>query len=255
MASVWSWVTYIKVVFIRCRSLIISARIWLRSLASRLESGSSMRKTFGSRTIARPMATRWRWPPERALGLRSRYWVMSRISAALADLFVYGVLVRLAKLEGEGHVVIHRHVRVERVVLEDHRDVAVLGRMSLTTLPSIMTSPPEISSSPAIMRNVVDLPQPLGPTRTMNSRSAISMLKSCTATTPSSRNLQLRTGLLGGFLGLFGLLFLARGVRIDFLDVFQDNFCHKYAVTRLPPQGRASPPSAGNGRHYARSPH
>ena len=31
--------------------------------------------------MARPMATRWRWPPDRALGLRSRYWVMSRIFA------------------------------------------------------------------------------------------------------------------------------------------------------------------------------
>ena len=41
-----------------------------------------MSMTFGSRTMARPMATRWRWPPESALGLRSRYWVISRISAA-----------------------------------------------------------------------------------------------------------------------------------------------------------------------------
>ena len=32
--------------------------------------------------MARPMATRWRWPPERALGLRSKYWVMSRVAAA-----------------------------------------------------------------------------------------------------------------------------------------------------------------------------
>ncbi|CUO30190.1 Protein of uncharacterised function (DUF1602) [Flavonifractor plautii] len=66
----------------RWRSLMISARIWLRSLASRLDSGSSIRNTWGSRTMARPMATRWRWPPDSALGLRSRYWVMSRISAA-----------------------------------------------------------------------------------------------------------------------------------------------------------------------------
>jgi hypothetical protein len=44
---------------------LISARMATRSLASRLESGSSNRNTFGgSRTMARPMATRWRWPPE-----------------------------------------------------------------------------------------------------------------------------------------------------------------------------------------------
>ena len=36
------------------------------------------------------------------------------------------------------------------------------------------------------MRSVVDLPQPEGPTSTMNSLSAISRLKSCTATTPLS---------------------------------------------------------------------
>jgi hypothetical protein len=35
-------------------------------LGSRLESGSSIKNTDDSRTIARPMATRWRWPPELA---------------------------------------------------------------------------------------------------------------------------------------------------------------------------------------------
>jgi hypothetical protein len=34
----------------------------------------------------------------------------------------------LAQHQREGHVVAHRHVRVERVVLEHHRDVALLGR-------------------------------------------------------------------------------------------------------------------------------
>jgi hypothetical protein len=43
-----------------------------RSFASRFDSGSSNRNTCGSRTMARPMATRWRWPPESARGLRAR---------------------------------------------------------------------------------------------------------------------------------------------------------------------------------------
>src|SRR5215218_7377024 len=48
------------------------------------------------------------------------------------------------------------------------------GGRSLTTLPPISTVPPEMSSRPAIMRKVVDLPQPDGPTSAMNSRSATS---------------------------------------------------------------------------------
>ncbi|VTN09847.1 Inner membrane transport protein ydhC [Raoultella terrigena] len=40
----------------------------MRSWASRLESGSSNRKTCGLRTIARPIATRWRWPRKARAG-------------------------------------------------------------------------------------------------------------------------------------------------------------------------------------------
>ncbi len=48
------------------------------------------------------------------------------------------------------------------------------GGTSLTTSPPIEMSPPVISSSPAIMRSVVLLPQPEGPTSTTNSLSAMS---------------------------------------------------------------------------------
>jgi hypothetical protein len=57
-------------------------RICTRSLASRLDSGSSIRNACGLRTIALPIATRWRWPPERLAGLRSSSGVSSSISAA-----------------------------------------------------------------------------------------------------------------------------------------------------------------------------
>jgi hypothetical protein len=46
------------------------------------------------------------------------------------------------------------------------------GGTSLTTWPPIAISPPVMSSSPAIMRSVVLLPQPDGPTSTTNSLSA-----------------------------------------------------------------------------------
>src|SRR3982751_3424961 len=47
------------------------------------------------------------------------------------------------------------------------------GATRFTTLPPIAISPSVISSSPAIMRSSVDLPQPDGPTRTQNSPSAM----------------------------------------------------------------------------------
>jgi hypothetical protein len=33
----------------------------------------------------------------------------------------------LAKLKPESHIVVHAHMRVQRVILENHRDVAVFG--------------------------------------------------------------------------------------------------------------------------------
>src|SRR5207344_1957816 len=63
-------------------SLDTSVRVCTRSFASRLDNGSSMRNAAGSRTIARPIATRCRWPPDRLAGLRSRNGVRSRTRAA-----------------------------------------------------------------------------------------------------------------------------------------------------------------------------
>ena len=71
IASAWSCVTYSVVVASRFCRRLISPRIVVRSFASRFESGSSMRNTAGSRTIARASATRWRWPPESWRGRRS----------------------------------------------------------------------------------------------------------------------------------------------------------------------------------------
>jgi len=55
------------------------------------------------------------------------------------------------------------------------------GAILLTTSSSILISPAVISSKPASMRSAVDLPQPDGPTRTMNSVSRIARLRSSTA--------------------------------------------------------------------------
>src|SRR5579859_5027565 len=50
-----------------------------------------------------------------------------------------------------------------------------------------------MSSSPAIIRRAVDFPHPDGPTRTMNSPSGISRLRSCTAWTPWAKVLSTRS--------------------------------------------------------------
>ena len=60
------------------------------------------------------------------------------------------------------------------------------GSTSLTSVSPIYNSPLVISSKPAIILNVVDLPQPEGPTKTINSLSTISKLKFWTALNPLS---------------------------------------------------------------------
>src|SRR5882724_11942122 len=55
-----------------------------------------------------------------------------------------------------------------------------LGSTPLTMRPSIATVPALTVSSPATMRNRVDLPQPDGPTTTTNSPSATAQLTPCT---------------------------------------------------------------------------
>ena len=49
---------------------------------------------------------------------------LGRLAHALLDL----VAAELAHLQAERHVVVHAHVRIERVVLEHHGDVAVHRR-------------------------------------------------------------------------------------------------------------------------------
>src|SRR5882724_12153368 len=59
------------------------------------------------------------------------------------------------------------------------------GGRSLTTRSPIVISPAVISSSPATIRSVVDLPHPEGPTSTTNSLSRMWRFTSLTACTSS----------------------------------------------------------------------
>src|SRR3954447_15375573 len=67
------------------------------------------------------------------------------------------------------------------------------GALSETSDPPMRTSPSETSSRPASMRRAVDLPEPEGPTRTMNSASATSSVRSSTARVPSGKTLATRS--------------------------------------------------------------
>ena len=155
-------------------SVASSTRISTRSAASRFDSGSSNRKSCGSRTIARPIATRWRWPPESSRGRRCQQVLdLQRCAAAaLTRARRSPVSAGAARLQPEGHVLVDGHVRIERVALEHHGDAA-LGRLRRRSrsAPSMAIVPSVTSSRPAIIRSSVDLPQPDGPTKTQNSPS------------------------------------------------------------------------------------
>ena len=79
----------------------------------------------------------------------------------------------------------HGHVWVERIGLEHHGDVAVLGQHVGDVDLAEADLPGMISSSPATILSAVVLPQPDGPTSTISSPSAISRFSSSTACVPS----------------------------------------------------------------------
>ena len=173
MASTWSCVTNSDVVRRPRCSFWISRRVCARSLASRLESGSSNRYTAGWRTMARPMATRWRWPPDSSRGLarqvRAQLEDPGRLVDALLD------LGSSAPWRSSGRRPCCRTRSCAgraRSSGTPWRCRARPARSWLTTRPAIEISPPLISSRPATMRSSVDLPQPDGPTMTTNSPSA-----------------------------------------------------------------------------------
>ena len=174
IASTWSWVTKTNVAPSRRWMRLSSRRISPRSCASRFESGSSSRKTAGSRTIARPSATRCRSPPESCIGYRSSSGLepehLGRSRHALLDLPRGTRRIRRPKRHVRGD----RHVRIERVVLEDERDVAPLRRDVVHRAGRRSGSRRRRSArGPRPARSVVDLPHPDGPTSTANAPSGI----------------------------------------------------------------------------------
>src|SRR3954454_3504311 len=65
-----------------------------------------------------------------------------------------------------------------------------LGATSSTTREPIRSEPDDASSSPATIRSAVDLPDPEGPTRIVNSPSATARSSPSTARVPSSKTFE-----------------------------------------------------------------
>ena len=105
----------------------MSARIWTRSFASRLDSGSSIRKAAGSRTIARPIATAAA-DRRKLAGFAGEEWLEAEQLRHLEDAALPLVLVHACNSKREADVRLHGQIGIERVVLEHHRDVALLRR-------------------------------------------------------------------------------------------------------------------------------
>ena len=85
-----------------------------------------------------------------------------------------------------------RHVRIERVVLEHHGDVAVARAHVVDDLAADLDRAVVMSSSPAMVRSSVLLPQPDGPTSTVNSPSGIERSMPRTACTAAVALVQAR---------------------------------------------------------------
>src|SRR3954451_9099619 len=64
------------------------------------------------------------------------------------------------------------------------------GATSLTTRSPMRSSPPDASSSPATIRSAVDLPEPDGPTSTVNPPSSTVRSSPSTARVPSSKTFE-----------------------------------------------------------------
>src|SRR3982751_5411098 len=156
----------------RCR-LAISTRAWPRSAASRFDSGSSNRNTLGARTMARPIATRWRWPPDSSFGVRCRYCVRFRIFAARSTFCWRVATSTLASFSANdmlSNTVMCGYSAYDWNTIARSRLAEGTWVMSR---PSSWIEPCVVASSPAISRSSVDLPQPDGPTKTMNSPFSI----------------------------------------------------------------------------------
>ena len=131
-----------------------------RSFRSSAPSGSSSSSTGGLLTSARASATRWRCPPESWDGLRAPRPGSRTIASASSPRARRSRRGDALHAQPVLDVLGDRHVREERVVLEDGVDVALVRRQCVTSRPPSSMRPAFGRSKPAIRRSVVVLPEP-----------------------------------------------------------------------------------------------
>ena len=168
-ASSWSCVTMTVVRPSFCCSSRISTRTSSRSLASRLDRGSSSSSTSGRKASARASATRCCWPPESWRGKRSPRAFEPHEAQRLGDFGAHLLLRHLAHLEPEGDVLGHGHDAGTAHSSGTPGRYCASRRQRGHVAPAERDAPDVGSMKPAIMRKVVVLPQPEGPSRTRNS--------------------------------------------------------------------------------------
>ncbi len=125
IASSWSWVTKMKVRLSSWCSRSHSARSSRRSLASRLDSGSSSRNVDGLVTSVRASATRCDSPPEHWPGILASRWPIRIMSATSRTRLTRSSGAHLLHAQAELDVLRHVFVREQRVALEHHAEIAV----------------------------------------------------------------------------------------------------------------------------------
>ena len=195
MASSWSCVTCTKVMPTSCwMSLELELELLAQAQVQRAERlveqqrPRAVHERAGERDALLLAAGQLRRP---ALAELPELDDVESLGDAPLDL----VLADLLALEAEGDVLLHREVREQRVGLEDRVDVALVRRVVVTSSPPRWTRPAVGSSNPPIMRSVVVLPQPDGPSIAKKLPRGISRSSSSTAVMSPNRLVTLRSAM------------------------------------------------------------
>ena len=171
-ASSWSCVTYKVVILKSFWSLLSSLRKSTRSLASKLDRGSSRQRILGSKTSARASATRCCCPPDSSETLRCNCF--SVILIFLATSFTFSRIISGFIFLTLRPKAIFSYTVIVGKRAYDWKTIPISrasGSNRVTSRPPTSILPRVGILKPTRARKVVDLPQPEGPKKVKNSPS------------------------------------------------------------------------------------